>query len=70
MTVKISLNAAEAAEAVGLKEATIKAAVRAGQLRAKRSGRSKREGREGDGVGNYLIAVDDLRAWFEGLPDA
>lgn len=70
MNVRIALNSAEAAAAVGLKPNTIVAAIKAGELKAKRSARDTREGKVGDGIGPYLIDVDDLREWFRGLPDA
>lgn len=66
MTTTISLDLVAAAEACGVKERTIRDAIRAGKLRAKRSARNAK----GDGVGKYLIAPEDLKAWFEGLPDA
>lgn len=56
---RIAVTQQEAAEMVGLSLTTIKRAVRAGELPAKRRGsRTTR------------ISVAALEAWFDGLPDA
>lgn len=70
--VKVALNVTEAAAAVGVSTKTIDRAIAAGTLRAKRSGAKLDDSGKptGDGTGLRLIAPDDLRAWFEGLPDA
>lgn len=70
---KLALNTAEAAAATGLSEDTIKRAIRGGALRAKRSGRLEKDttrGKAGDPAGRYLVMVDDLRDWLDGLEDA
>lgn len=63
---KLAYTRAEAAEATGLSEDTIKKAIASGALKAKRSGRN--EG--GDGVGKYVIMTAALNAWLEQLADA
>ena len=70
---KLALNTDEAAVATGLSPDTIKAAIRSGRLRAKRSGRLEKDttrGKAGDPAGRYLIYVDALREWLDGLEDA
>lgn len=70
---KLSLNTDEAAIATGLSPDTIKKAIRSGALRAKRSGRLEKDttrGNAGDPAGRYLVTVDALRAWLDGLEDA
>ena len=62
MTVRITLNRAEAAEACGVSPATISAAVASGRLKAKRSGEN--------GGGNYMIRPADLDAWIDSMEDA
>lgn len=52
----------EAAEEVRCSVDTVKRAINAGRLRAKRTG--------DNGGGKYLISADALREWFEGLVDA
>ena len=63
---KLALPIPEAAEAVGVTDKTIRAAIHKGDLKAKRQSRNE----VGDGVGKYLIKVSDLEAWFDGLVDA
>ena len=70
---RLALNAEEAALATGVSVDTIKAAIRSGRLRAKRSGQLKKDtnrGKEGDPAGRYLITVDALHEWIDGLVDA
>lgn len=52
----------EAAKAAGVSLDTIRRAINAGHLRAKRTGP--------EGGGKYLVSADALRAWFEQLADA
>ena len=59
---RLFLRLNEAAESVGTSPDVLRAAVRSGHLRAKRTGR--------DGGGLYLFRVSDLEAWFDGLEDA
>lgn len=66
MTSKLAYTLAEAAEACGVSEDTVKKAVRSGALKAKRSARTD----DGDGVGKYLITTAALNAWLEQLADA
>lgn len=63
---RIAVKRAEAAAMLGVSEDTIRRAVRAGDLRAKKTGKDK----HGVGVGHDLFLVADLQAWFEGLADA
>lgn len=64
---KVAYTVLEAAEAVSLSHATIRRAIHTTNpnsfpppLRAKQAG--------GPG-GKYLISVDELKRWFESLPD-
>lgn len=66
MTVKLALDMDEAADAVGVSKETIRRAIHAGSLKAKRSGKNG----DGDGSGKYLVAVSALEDWFENLVDA
>lgn len=59
----------QAAEACGVSEDTIKKAVDAGHLKAKRTAR-KGGAPDGDGVGKYLILASELSRWLESLADA
>lgn len=52
----------EAAEECGVSPDVLRAAVRNGNLRAKRTGK--------DGGGLYLFRPADLEAWFDRLEDA
>lgn len=56
------LNLADAAKEVGLGKDTLRAAIYAGRLKAKKSGVG--------GGGRTLIRRADLDAWFESLADA
>lgn len=51
----------EAADHMRLSQETLETAIRAKKLRAKKTGPN--------GGGKYLIAGDDLDAWFESLVD-
>lgn len=59
---RLALGADEAAAACGLRKDSVMRAIRAGKLRAKRSGEN--------GGGRYLVLVADLQAWLESLGDA
>jgi excisionase family DNA binding protein len=52
----------EAAKHMSVSVETIKRAIYSGALKAKKTG--------ANGGGVYIIASDDLDAWFEGLVDA
>mgnify|MGYP000996520595 FL=1 len=70
---KLALNTAEAAIATGLSQDVIKRAIRSGKLQAKRSGVLEKDttrGKAGDPAGRYLVTVDALREWLDGLEDA
>lgn len=70
---KLALNVEEAATATGLSTDTIKKAIRAGHLAAKRSSRltvDSMRGDKGDPAGRYLITVGALTDWLDGLADA
>lgn len=66
MTVRLAYDKRGAAEACGVSEDTIKKAIGAGHLKAKRSATNE----DGDGVGKYLILAADLTVWLESLADA
>lgn len=66
MSFKVALSITEASEAVGVSEETIRRAIHAGHLKAKRSSKNG----HGDGTGKYLVGVKALEDWFEGLVDA
>lgn len=70
---KLALNTDEAAIATGLSPDTIKKAIRSGALRAKRSGRLEKDttrGNAGDPAGRYLVTINALQQWLDGLEDA
>jgi excisionase family DNA binding protein len=52
----------EAAKAAGVSLDTVRRAINAGTLRAKRTGK--------EGGGKYLVSAEALRSWFEQLQDA
>lgn len=66
MNIKLALSTEEAAEACAVSKDVIKAAIRRGDLPAKRSGRRE----NGTGAGKYLIRVADLEAWLDSLEAA
>lgn len=63
---RISFNRREAAEILGVSTETIKKAKLAGHLPAKSTSYDK----DGNPTGIDLYALEDLRAWFDGLVDA
>lgn len=63
---KLSLTIPEAAEATGQTEKAVRAAIKAGHLRAKWSSKND----QGDGCGKYLVTVKALETWIDGLVDA
>ncbi|MCB9376990.1 MAG: helix-turn-helix domain-containing protein [Microthrixaceae bacterium] len=67
MSTQIAYDTRAAAAAIGVSESHIGRAIRSGQLPAKRSGKTNKDGEK---TGKYLIAHDDLVAWFNGLEDA
>ena len=62
----LALSVPEAAAAMDVTPATIRKAINAGHLRAKRQSRDA----NGNGTGKYLISVKALQEWFDGLEDA
>jgi len=66
MTTPIALNRREAAAMLGVSVDVLKAAQNAGALRAKNTKFDK----QGRPTGRTLYALEDLRAWFDGLGDA
>lgn len=62
----IALTIPEAAKATGVHDKVIRAAIHAGDLKAKRQSRTA----DGEPCGKYLISVKALEAWFDGLADA
>lgn len=69
MTIKLAYKIREAAEAYGVSDKKIRAAIAAGTLKAKRAGKVETDGRV-EGVGEYLISAKALQDWFDGLVDA
>ena len=59
---RIAYTLEEASEQVGVSQDTLRAAVREGALRAKRTGKA--------GGGRYLFTHSALVAWLDGLVDA
>lgn len=53
---------AEAADRMKVSQETLKRAIYAGNLRAKKTG--------ANGGGNYVFSSADLDSWFDGLVDA
>jgi excisionase family DNA binding protein len=66
VTPRIALTREEAAQATGVSLDTIRRAIRAGHLKAKRSGKDA----DGNPSGKYLIRVSELEAWVDSLEDA
>lgn len=66
MTPRLALTREEAAASCGVSLNTVKRAIAAGHLRAKRSGVNDK----GDPAGKYLITPEALREWLDGLADA
>lgn len=64
---KLAYTREEAAQACGVSADTIKRAVAAGKLKAKRSGV---HAETGEPTGKYLILAADLQAWLENLSAA
>ena len=69
---KSAFNIAGAAEEYSVSDKKIRAAIKAGTLKAKRAGRIDRPGSpdHNEGTGEYLISAAALAAWFESLADA
>lgn len=65
-TAKRAFSIPEAAEAYGVSDKVIRAAINKGHLKAKRQTIDD----NGNGVGKYIIKLDALEAWFDGLVDA
>lgn len=62
----LAYSLATAAEATGLSRSHLDRAIRAGQLRAKKSGRTE----DHEPAGKYVILASDLEAYLSGLVDA
>lgn len=63
----ISYNPEAAAAAVGVSEKLIRNAVNAGELKAKRTGKTNEAGKK---TGRIIIMRDELLAWLKRLEDA
>lgn len=63
---KLAFTIPEAAQSAGVTDKTIRTAINAGHLRAKRQSVDK----NGDPCGKYLIPAASLEAWLDGLADA
>lgn len=72
MTIKLAMTIPEAADSAGVTEKQIRAWIRSGDLKARRQTRqTDGNGKPtGEGVGRYLVLVDDLRDCLERLPAA
>lgn len=66
MTARLALTREEAADSVGVSFDTIRRAINAGALKAKRTSKDA----DGNPTGKYLVRVRDLEEWFDGLVDA
>lgn len=66
MTKPLAYTFRTAEEATGLSRKTLERAVKAGRLKAKRTGVTE----DGQPSGSYVILADGLQAWLDGLPDA
>lgn len=62
----LSYSKAGASEATGMSEQTIDRAIKAGKLRAKKSGLTE----DGEPTGRVVILASELAAWLETLADA
>lgn len=65
-TPPISYNLKGAVAASGLSASTLERAIKAGHLRAKKSGKDE----DGNPTGVWVIAADSLKAYIDGLVDA
>lgn len=66
MIPRLSYSLAEAAAATGLSERHLRAEIKAGRLRTKKSSTDKK----GEPVGRLVILVSALQDYIDGLPDA
>lgn len=66
MTTPLAYSMKGAVEASGLSRSYLDRAIKAGQLKAKRSSTDGR----GEPTGNYVIRAADLQAFIDGLVDA
>lgn len=66
MSTPLSYSMAGAVAATGLSKSHLDRAIRAGQLKAKKSGRDA----DGEPVGSFVILARDLEAYLNGLVDA
>lgn len=66
MSIALAYSVVRATEVTGLSKSHLERAIRAGQLKAKKSGKDKK----GEPVGKYVILARDLEAYLEGLVDA
>lgn len=62
----LAYNMAGAVAATGMSKSSLERAIRAGKLRAKKSG----EDADGNPTGSWVITHDALAAFIEGLVDA
>lgn len=62
----LAYSKAGAAEAAGVSTKTLDRAIKAGKLRAKKSGESE----DGEPAGRIVIMADALQDWLESLADA
>jgi hypothetical protein len=62
----LSYSLRTAAAATALSQSHLSDAIKAGQLKAKRSGKDE----HGDPIGKYVILAGDLQRYLDGLADA
>lgn len=67
MKIKLAYTVTEAVQATGLSEWTIRGAIGAGHLKARR--KPYPDGKPNEN-GMYLILVDDLQSWLAEMPAA
>jgi excisionase family DNA binding protein len=65
-TAPLAYSIATAVEATGLSKSHLDRAIRAGELKAHKSGRDE----DGEPVGKWVILARDLNAYLDSLPEA
>lgn len=62
----LSYSVPMATKVTGLSQQSLRDAIHAGALKARRSARNE----DGDGVGKFVILAADLQAYLDSLPEA
>lgn len=65
MTTALAYSTATASAATGLSKSHLDRAIRTGELKARKSSRTK----DGEPQGSWVILADDLIAYLAGLPE-